>query len=434
MGKRVIFLFSTLIFIVGVLIWQLPTILRALPSRYVAAMPQSLQAIGVRSHVEALPTAAMTADTSALLLPTATPKILPPPPTFVSVSATPNFIPTATPTPLPTPTPTLSPIPATARLNNLTHYFQEWNNCGPATLATALSYYGLQVQQGDVASFLKPDPEDRNVSPYEIVHYVEQQTAFKAVDRTNGDLDTLRRLVAAGFPVMVEVGLYPPGEYAWLDWFGHYLLVVAYEDDSQQFWVYDSWLGTSEVPRENAHDQGRIFSYADVDEMWRHFNRNYIVVYPPERTLEVTAIIGDDMNDTVMWQDALTQMQTELQSEPDNAFLWFNLGTIYTAQEDFEAASIAFDKARAIGLPWRMLWYQFGPYEAYYQTQRYEEIILLADTTLQNRPYFEESFYYKALAQIALGQTEDAQRNLQQAINFNPNFTPAITTLAELTN
>jgi len=53
----------------------------------------------------------------------------------------------------------------------------------------------------------------------------------------------VKRLVAAGFPVMIELGIEPPGEYRWLGWYGHYLLVVAYGDALQQFWVYDSWFG-----------------------------------------------------------------------------------------------------------------------------------------------------------------------------------------------
>jgi len=79
-----------------------------------------------------------------------------------------------------------------------------------------------------------------------------------------------------------------------------------------------------------------------------------------------------------------------------------------------------------------MLWYQFGPYEAYYQVGRYDDVILLADVTLADRPYFEESFYYKGLALEATGQTAAAEDNLEKAATFNPNFDPAVMALAEL--
>ncbi len=99
---------------------------------------------------------------------------------------------------------------------------------------------------------------------------------------------------------------------------------------------------------------------------------------------------------------------------------------------DHENAAAAFDQARAIGLPWRMLWYQFGPYEAYYQIGRYDDVILLADTTLMERPYFEESYYYRGLAKAALGDIEQARSDLQKAVKRNPNFSPAAEALAQL--
>ena len=77
--------------------------------------------------------------------------------------------PTATPlppTPIPArPTPT-SPVSIT--LSGLRHEHQGWNNCGPTTLTMALSYWGRGETQYDAASVLKPDPEDKNVSPWEM--------------------------------------------------------------------------------------------------------------------------------------------------------------------------------------------------------------------------------------------------------------------------
>lgn len=133
-----------------------------------------------------------------------------------------------------------------------------------------------------------------------------------------------------------------------------------------------------------------------------------------------------------MWQNALRAVQRETVDDPDNPFYWFNLGTIYLALGENQKAETAFDQARAIGLPWRMLWYQFGPYETYYKVGRYDDVVLLADVTLKDRPYFEESFYYKGLALAALGDEKGARENLEMAANFNPNFKPAVEALATL--
>jgi tetratricopeptide (TPR) repeat protein len=143
-------------------------------------------------------------------------------------------------------------------------------------------------------------------------------------------------------------------------------------------------------------------------------------------------LLGEEMDDDTMWANSLSQAQLDASREPGNAFSWFNLGTAYTAVGDFEKAAIAFDQARAIGLPWRMLWYQFGPYEPYYHVGRYDDVLLLTETTLKDRPYFEESFYYRGLAEAALGNIPSARENLERAYTFNPNYTPANLALGEL--
>lgn len=436
------------ILLIGLFIWQVPNILRAIPSRYVAAyLPEPVQALAQREHVAVLPTAPSQVDAGSLLGNSedtetlaeleATQTALPEPAVTGESEDLPDAtpVPSSTPTPSPTPPPpTATPVPAapSARLNYIGHIFQDWNNCGPATLAMALSYFQFYPTQSDTASVLKPNPEDRNVSPYEMAAYVNEQTEFAALDRTNGTLHTLKRLLADGHPVIVELGIDPPGEYAWMEWYGHYLLVVAYDEAEEQFWVYDSWFGTSEVPGENANPDGRVITYDDLAHYWRQFNHNYIVLYRPEEEAAVHEIIGQDMDDDYMWQQSLIRVQTLLNAEPEDAFLWFNLGTIYNALGDFEKAATAFDQARNIGLPWRMLWYQFGPYEAYYEVGRYEDVILLADTTLTDRPYFEESFYYKGLALAAMGNVSEARDNLERAARFNPNFAPAAEALAQL--
>ena len=435
--RRYVFVLLALLGIGLLSLWQLPTILKAMPSRYVARLPEPLQALGERgSGVAILPTVAAPANAENLLQVTNTPTAaavvpptLTPQPLAQATQTAPA--PTATATAVPTATATPIPIPASFRLENVWHQFQTWNNCGPATTAMALSYFGLYLNQAETAAFLKPDPEDRNVSPYEISRYVNEQTSYAALDRSNGTLDNVKRLVANGFPVMIELGIEPPGEYRWLGWYGHYLLVVAYDEALGQFWVYDSWFGTSDVPMENASVNGRILHYEEADQQWRQFNRNYIVFYEPERASEAALIIGEDMDDGIMWQKSLARTQAELAEAPDDAFLWLNLGTVYNGLGQYEEAATAFDQARSLGLPWRLLWYQFDLYEAYYQVGRYEDIVTLATVTLEDRPYFEETFYYRGLALAALGEAEQARADFQRAVAFNPYFEPAATALAE---
>jgi len=318
-------------------------------------------------------------------------------------------------------------------MTGFTHVFQEWNNCGPATLVMTLTHFGRVLSQRDTALVLRPDPEDRNVTPHEMADFVNNtQDGLHAVARINGDLRLLKQLLANNVPVIIEIGFDPPGEYQWLGWYGHYLLPVAYDEAAGQFWVYDSWLGTSEVPQTNADANGRVLTEAELDAFWTEFNHSYIVVYETAQETLVQQLLGDTLNDDAMWAASLARAQTDAARAPDNAFYWFNLGSTYNALGRYDEAAVAFDEARAIGLPWRMLWYQFGPYEAYYRVGRYDDVILLTQTTLQDRPYFEESYYYLGLAQAALGDSAAARENLQKAHTLNPSFAPAEKALAEL--
>jgi Peptidase_C39 like family/Tetratricopeptide repeat len=445
-----------LLFLAGMVL-AVPVVIGALPDRYVVRFPEPLQKYGLpENDVALLPTAAFAADSATSLLQsddnvtiqfatTETPEV-----TVTSAetltagasgsadeidaaTATIQAPPTVTTAPSPTvpPTETPLPIPAAARLDGFRHQFQTWNNCGPATLAMALSYFGQQVTQEQTAAVLKPDPEDRNVRPDELASYVNNETPYHALYRANGSLDSLRRFIANDMPVIVEIGIEPPGEFRWLGWYGHYLLLVAYDDEQETFWVYDSWFGTSEEPLTNANPDGREVSYSELAANWEQFNRNYIVLYTADQEALVESIIGQEGDDDIMWRQALERTRADLENQPKNAFYWFNLGTNYLALGQPDEAALAFDQARAIGLPWRMLWYQFGPYEAYLETERYEDVILLADSTLKDRPYFEESYYYKGLALMAEGDLDGAKQNLQLAADFNPNFLPAGEALAE---
>lgn len=420
-------------------VWLLPSMLRAVPTRYAMRLPEPLKAMALPPDpTPILPTvAAPRAATDLLAAPLVSNGTAMPPPTPTPLPPAESYAGSLAPTPtaaatLPPPTATPWPVPAAARMGGVTHVFQEWNNCGPATLVMALSHFGLVYSQRDTAAALRPNQEDRNVTPQEMASFVNGQDGLRAVARINGDLDLLRRLLANDVPVIIEIGFDPPGEYQWLGWYGHYLLPVAYDDAAGQVWVYDSWLGTSEVPQTNADPDGRVLTYDELEADWQQFNRSYIVLYEPAQEALVGELLGSALDDDAMWRASLARNQSDAARDPGNAFYWFNLGSTYNALGEYDKAATAFDQARAIGLPWRMLWYQFGPYEAYYQVGRYDDVVLLAETTLKDRPYFEESYYYLGLTQSALQNPSAARENLEKARALNPNFAPAEKALAEL--
>jgi hypothetical protein len=136
-----------------------------------------------------------------LLSPTSNPSITPMP--------TGGMQPVTSPTPFPSLTPTFSPTPLPERviLNGVAHEYQTWNNCGPANLLMALSYWDWKRTQQEIADFTKPNPRDKNIMPYELVAFVEENTELEVIFRAGGDLQLIKAFLAAGFPVILEKGV-----------------------------------------------------------------------------------------------------------------------------------------------------------------------------------------------------------------------------------
>ncbi len=310
-----------------------------------------------------------------------------------------------------------SPAPAAPAvlLTGFRHEWQKWNNCGPATLAMTLSGLGRSETQFDTAPILKGHREDKNVSPDEMVAYA-RELGLGALARVNGDLDRLRLLLSNGFPVIVETWFTPHPN----DGMGHYRLVVGYDHTQGVVITYDSYNGP-DVP----------VTYEEFDADWRVFNRTYVVVYPDARSDLLLAIMGEDLDDRRMYTRALARAQAEVAADENDAFAWFNAGSSLVGLGRFEEAAAAYDRARALGLPWRMLWYQFGPYEAYYATGRYQDLLAMTEATLQTAENLEEAHYYHGLALQALGRADEAREAFATALKFNPRFQPAAEALSK---
>jgi tetratricopeptide (TPR) repeat protein len=345
--------------------------------------------------------------------------------TLTALAPTP--LPTMDETPLPTSTPTLvpTPIPDRVLLSGIRHEYQRFNNCAPANLSMVLSFWGWRGDQFQTRAYLRPNHEvdDKNVNPFEIVDYVEKFTEYDALWRVGGNLEILKRFVAAGFPVLIEKGLHPSDD-AWL---GHYQTVSGYDEASGHFYVYDSYEGPPEAYR---------VRYEQIAQFWRHFNFAYIVVFPPERAAEVRAILGMHSDPVANFQSAadLALMEANSLSGREQFFAWFNRGSSLVHLQDYASAAQAFDAAFALYAalpldqrPWRLMWYQDGPYAAYYHTGRYQDVINLAHSTLINvdKPVLEETYYWRGMAREALGDRTGAVEDLTRAFTLNPNSTPA---------
>jgi hypothetical protein len=352
---------------------------------------------------------------------TPTPGPSPSPPPSLTPTQTPSPSPTATPWPTPTPIPTHTPTPwstppSAIFLEPMNHEYQKLNNCGPVSLAAAASFFGVEITQFDAADVVKGSPEDKNVSPQEMVSYLHS-LGLGAVYRVNGDEELMKRLLANDLPVIVHQWLARPQDGVLV---GHYRVLRGYDTNRDLFIANDPYTGPQ-----------FSISYAQFDEWWRPFNRGYIPVYRPEQEALVAAILGDDWAEETNHRHALAQAQAETQTLGDG-YAFFNLGDEYLALGDPAAAVVAYDKAFAFEFPDHFLWYQFGPLEALNQVGDHQRVLDMSEQVIAQAGELEEVRLQRGLAYLGLGDPAAARAEIEKALAANPHYDKAIAALDRL--
>jgi len=399
--KQKAFVIIVIMLLAGWLVYQIPAVQMRLDWRIETA---KAYVRGVLDPVKPLPTALPLDPALVTRTPTPTPTETPVPPAPEVLAPTETLVPTPTITP--------TPLPPSVFLTAPEYIVQTMNNCGPANLAMYLGLYGWQGTQADIARQVKPFDVDRNVNPEELKYYVDNYAGWlRALYRVDGTVDLLKRLLAAGFPVMVETSINLDQSY-WPEddrWAAHYLTLYAYDDAAGGFTAHDSYYGPE-----------KFFAYAELESSWRIFNRLYLIVYPPDREGELQSILGANWDMTASRQAALERAQRETQQNPQDAYAWFNLGSNLVYFERYLEASLAYDKAREIGLPQRMLRYQFGPFFAYFHGGRNDDLLVLVDYALRRTPNSEEALLWKGWGLYRKGDTLEATASFRAALKANP--------------
>jgi tetratricopeptide (TPR) repeat protein len=327
---------------------------------------------------------------------------------------------TATPGPTATVMPSPTPLPESVSLLAPAWEKQDINNCGPAALAMHLRYWGWEGDQFTISDLIKPLREDRNVNVEELVYYVRTRAGWlNAEFRVGGTIDLLKELIAAGFPVMIEES-FTFEEPFWPNddlWAAHYQLLTAYDDTTQTFIGQDSFYGAD-----------LKISYDVLDEHWKIFNRVFILLYLPEQEGRIREILGEDWDVENNRRRALETARLETDANAQDAYAWFNLGSNLVYFGEYAEAARAYDKARQIGLPQRMLRYQFGPFFAYFHSGRIDELMALTEYALERTPNAEEALLWRGWAFYRLPQPDvnEAINLWRKALENHPNYEDAL--------
>jgi tetratricopeptide (TPR) repeat protein len=221
-----------------------------------------------------------------------------------------------------------------------------------------------------------------------------------------------------------------------LAWMGHYLFTTGYDEGKGEFTVQDAYL----EPGEDLQSD-----FPTYIEGWRGFNYLFFVVYSPEREAELFEVLGPWADNAWADQHALDIANYEVANTTtiDLFFAWFNKGTSHVRLQQYADAAFAYDYAFLLYdnleggdnfRPYRIMWYQTGPYWAYYYTGQYQKVIDLANHTLSTpiTPTLEESIYWRGMARLALGETGNAVEDFRETVYLNHSFTPGWDMLNQL--
>ena len=340
-----------------------------------------------------------------------------------------------TPTAVP-PTATATPLPGASRIEDVPYVDQHYgqNECAPATMAMMLKFWGWEGTREGLSKAVKPFMRDKNVMPYELADYANNETEYRALVRVGGTPEIVKALVSGGYPVMVERGVILRDMSGKISWMGHYQVIYGYDDAAGIYEVKDAF--------EQDGDQFKV-SYDDLTRGWRSFNYTFIVTYPPSQESQVMGLLAGYADETAAQRLAYETASREVGSleGQDLFFAWYNRGSSQVLLRDFYGAAQSYDRAFAVYAalpadqrPWRTTWYQTGPYFAYYYTERYEDVLKLADTTISSAsdPFLEENFYWRAMAKKALDDRNGAIADFRKSLEYHPGFVPSEEALKSL--
>lgn len=304
---------------------------------------------------------------------------------------------------------TLPEVPNSKTLSGSTHVFQTFNNCGPASLSMALSFFGISRSQSELGNSLRPyqnpqgNNDDKSVTLEELAAKAEE---FDLVvyHRPAGSVEILQQLIAQDLPVIARTWL-NPGEDI-----GHYRVVKGYDKQAGTLIQDDSLQG-----------KNLIYSEADFLEIWEPFNFELLVLVSEPKREIVELILADILDENKAWSKALELSEEKIERSRANldTYALFNKSVALYHLGDYEQSVAFFEEVRD-QLPGRMLWYQIEPILAYYQLGNYQQVMSISQEIFDSQNQsFSELLYLRGLIYEKQGQADLAASSFAAANRFN---------------
>lgn len=255
-------------------------------------------------------------------------------------TAVPTSAPTAVATIAPTATPSPAALPASKRIGPLVFISQTLNNCGPASVAEVLNFWGVQRSQAQVAAVLRPDLPAYGMSLYGVPFYADS-VGMKSFEAVGGTQQLVKAFVANGLPVIIS-DLVSRSEAI-----RHFRPIDGYDDAGSYFLGSDPYLGPDHK-----------ISYADFDDLWNISNHRFVVIYPPDKQPLVNNIVQGYWNYDQAEQAGLQFAQQRASQQPKLPWGYFELADLQIDHHNLAEAALNIQKGNALGLPFEGHWLQ----------------------------------------------------------------------------
>lgn len=320
--------------------------------------------------------------------------------------------------PTPTPKIVLKKTTQSKILQNTYHVFQTFNNCGPAALSMALSYYGINQTQQKLGEILRPyqnpqgNNDDKSVTLAELAELAKSYNLIP-YHRPNGNIELIKLFISYDIPVITRTLLKENEDI------GHYRVIKGFDELTHELIQDDSLQG-----------KNLLYSYEDFNALWKQFNYEYLVLVPPEKKEIAEAILKDNSDEKTAWENAVKNAKKELEENSNDIYAWFNLSVAYYNIGEYKKAVDEFEKVENT-LPFRTLWYQIEPIKAYYQLENYDRVITITDKILNNHNRaFSELYLIRGEIYQKQGHNDIAKSEFEKAVFYNKNLLEAQEALA----
>lgn len=151
-------------------------------------------------------------------------------------------------------------------------YYQGYNDCGPASIAMVLGYYGFTVPVTEISQDTKPSA--KSYMQVDAINSYVERYGLEAVKVRGGQIENLQKMVALGIPTIVlqyyvQVGKVP-----------HFRVVRGFDRQAKWLYLADPLAGYAKI------------SYKDFDTLWNTQGRVFVAVYPPNMRQTVLQALG----------------------------------------------------------------------------------------------------------------------------------------------